>query len=224
MLLWLTSNHPGLTARKLLRRARQTGDTALTLLRMTVGLFVAVAATPVLAHSGGAAPDLADAGHGLAAGFVHPFSGADHVLAMAAVGLWAGFVGGRAILAWPLAFLAVMALGAALGLGGLSLPAVEAAMALSVVVLGLAAALKAPLPVAAGAAVCGAFALFHGMAHGAELPAAAAAVTYGIGLMLATALLHAAGIGAALALACPAWLPRAAGAAVAATGLALLLG
>ena len=97
MLLWLTSNHPGLTARKLLRRARQTGDTALTLLRMTVGLFVAVAATPVLGHSGGAAPDLADAGHGLAAGFVHPFSGADHVLAMAAVGLWAVFVGGRLI-------------------------------------------------------------------------------------------------------------------------------
>jgi len=190
---------------------------------MMVGLFVA-AATPVLAHSGAAAPDLAGAGHGLAAGFVHPFSGADHVLAMAAVGLWAGLVGGRAILAWPLAFLAVMALGAALGLAGFSLPAVEAATALSVVVLGLAAALKAPLPVAAGAAVCGAFALFHGMAHGAELPAAARALTYGIGFMLATALLHAAGIGAALALARPAWLPRAAGAAVAATGLALLLG
>src|SRR6185295_8912771 len=97
--------------------------------------------------------------------------GIDHVLAMAAVGLWAGLVGGRAILAWPLAFLAVMAFGAALGLAGFSLPA-----------------------------VCGAFALFHGMAHGAELPAAAAAVTYGIGFMLATALLHAAGIGAALAL------------------------
>jgi len=155
---------------------------------------------------------------------VHPFSGADHVLAMAAVGLWAGLVGGRAILAWPLAFLAVMALGAALGLAGFSLPAVEATIALSVIVLGLAVALKAPLPVAAGAAVCGAFALFHGMAHGAELPAAAAALTYGIGFMLATALLHAAGIGAALALARPAWLPRAAGAAVAATGLALLLG
>src|SRR4051812_30881797 len=73
----------GLTARKLLRRAPgRRGDTALTLLRMMVGLFVA-AATPVLAHSGAAAPDLAGAGHGLAAGFVHPFSGADHVLAMA---------------------------------------------------------------------------------------------------------------------------------------------
>jgi urease accessory protein len=177
----------------------------------------------VLAHGGAAAHDLADAGHGLAAGFVHPFSGADHVLAMAAVGLWAGLAGGRAILAWPLAFLAVMALGAALGLAGFSLPAVEATIALSVIVLGLAVALKAPLPVAAGAAVCGAFALFHGMAHGAELPAAAA-LTYGIGFMLATALLHAAGIGAALALARPAWLPRAAGAAVAVTGLTLLLG
>jgi urease accessory protein len=204
-------------------RAGQTGEIAMTPLRMTVGLFVA-AATPVLAHSGAAAHDLADAGDGLAAGFVHPFSGADHVLAMAAVGLWAGLVGGRAILAWPLAFLAVMALGAALGLAGFSLPAVEATIALSVIVLGLAAALKAPLLVAAGAAVCGAFALFHGMAQGAELPAAAAAVTYGIGFMLATALLHAAGIGAALALARRPWLPRAAGAAVAATGLALLLG
>jgi hypothetical protein len=69
---WLNSNAPGLTARKLLRPARKTGDTALTLLRMTVVLFVA-AATPVLAHSGGAAPDLADPVHGLAAGFVHPF-------------------------------------------------------------------------------------------------------------------------------------------------------
>jgi len=196
----------------------------LTLLRITVGLFVAAAATPVLAHSGAAAHHLADAARGLAAGFVHPFSGTDHVLAMTAVGLWAGLVGGRAILAWPLAFIAVMALGAALGLAGFSLPAVEATIALSVIVLGLAAALKAPLLVAAGAAVCGAFALFHGMAHGAELPAAAAAVTYGIGFMLATALLHAAGIGAALALARPAWLPGAAGAAAAATGLALLLG
>jgi urease accessory protein len=190
---------------------------------MTVGLFMA-AATPVLAHGGGAAHDLATAVHGLAAGFVHPFSGADHVLAMAAVGLWAGLVGGRAILAWPLAFLVVMALGAALGLAGFSLPALEAAIALSVIVLGLAVALKAPLPIAAGAAVCGAFALFHGMAHGAELPAAAAASTYGIGFMLATALLHAAGIGTALALARPAWLPRTAGTAVAAAGLALLLG
>ena len=77
---WSTSNHAGLTARKLPRGARgRRGDTALTLLRMTVGLFMA-AATPVLAHGGAAAHDLADPGHGLAAGFVHPFSGADHVL------------------------------------------------------------------------------------------------------------------------------------------------
>jgi urease accessory protein len=188
---------------------------------MALGLFVAMA-TPALAHTGG----VAHAVHGFAASFAHPFSGLDHVLAMTAVGLWAALVGGRALWAWPLAFVSVAALGAVLGLQDLALPGVEAAVALSVIALGLAVSLRLPLAVAVGAAVCGAFALFHGFAHGAELPAGADVAGILIGFGLATALLHAAGIGfgAAVAAGGPPWLPRAAGAAVAATGLAILLG
>jgi urease accessory protein len=197
----------------------------MTLLRMAVGLFVA-AATPALAHTGAAAHGLAGAAHGLAAGFAHPFSGTDHVLAMAAVGLWAGLVGGRALWAWPLAFVSVMTLGAILGLQGYGLPGVEAATALSVAALGLAVGLRLPLPMTAGVAVCGAFALFHGFVHGAELPAGAGITGYMLGFAAATALLHALGIGFGVAFSMSGrlWLPRATGAALAATGLAILLG
>jgi urease accessory protein len=192
---------------------------------MTVGLFVA-AAMPALAHTGAGAHGLAGAAHGLAAGFAHPFSGADHILAMGAVGLWAWLMGGRALWAWPLAFVSVMALGAVLGLRGHELPGVEAAVALSVVALGLAVSARLPLTVAAGAAVCGAFALVHGFAHGAELPAGADAAGALLGFGLATALLHALGIGLGMVAfrAGRPWLPRATGAAVAAAGLAILLG
>jgi urease accessory protein len=205
--------------------ARQTGGYCMTLLTMAVGLFVA-AATPALAHTGAAAHGLAGAAHGLAAGFAHPFSGADHVLAMAAVGLWAGLVGGRALWAWPLAFLSVMTLGAVFGLQGYGLPGVEAAIALSVLALGLAVGLRLPLPMTAGAAICGAFALFHGSAHGAELPAGAGITGYMLGFGAATALLHAIGIGFGTAISRTEriWLPPAAGAAVAAAGLVILLG
>jgi urease accessory protein len=189
------------------------------MVRIALGLFVTAVATPALAHTGGGAA------HGFAAGFAHPFSGIDHVLAMGAVGLWAWLVGGRAVWAWPLAFVGVMALGAVFGLQELGLPGVEAAVALSVVLLGLAVGLKLPLAIAAGAVVCGAFALFHGLAHGAELPAGAEIPGYMLGFGVATALLHAAGIGFCIAIALSErlWLPRLAGAAVAATGLAILL-
>jgi urease accessory protein len=186
---------------------------------MMIGLFVAIA-TPALAHTG------AGAAHGFMAGFAHPILGLDHVLAMTAVGFWAALVGARALWAWPLAFVSVTALGAVLGLQGFGLPSIEAAVALSVVGLGLAVALKLRLAVAAGAAVCGAFALFHGFVHGAELPVGADVAGAMLGFGLATALLHVVGIGfgAAVAAGGPPWLPRAAGAAVAATGLAILLG
>jgi urease accessory protein len=160
-----------------------------------------------------------------AAGFRHPWSGLDHVLAMVAVGLWAGLNGGRALWAWPMAFVGVMALGGALGMGGVALPLVEGGILASVVVLGLLVLAAARLPVIAGAALVTVFALLHGHSHGAELPGAAAAATYVAGFATATALLHALGIGIA-------WLAgsergrlvvRGAGALVAAGGLALAL-
>jgi urease accessory protein len=148
-----------------------------------------VAAGPAAAHTGlGAHDSFAD-------GFAHPLLGLDHVLAMVAVGLWAALVGGRALFAWPLAFVGVMVVGAVVGFTGLALPGLEAAIALSVAVLGLAVGFRAKLPVLGGAALCGAFAFAHGFAHGAELPQGAAVSAYVAGFVLATAVLHAAGLG-----------------------------
>ncbi|GJD51864.1 hypothetical protein OPKNFCMD_4623 [Methylobacterium crusticola] len=170
----------------------------------------------------------AHAGHGdaagLAQGFAHPLGGADHLLAMVAVGLLAAARGGRALWAVPLAFLGMMALGGALGAAGTALPFVEAGIGLSVVAFGLAAALGAGLPLAAAAALVGFFALFHGHAHGAEMPETASGLAYGLGFLAATALLHAAGLGLGL-LAGRFGRGRAvplAGAAVALSGIAVL--
>ncbi len=158
-----------------------------------------------------------------AAGFQHPWTGLDHMLAMVAVGLWAGLNGGRALWAWPIAFVSVMVVGGALGMAGVPIPIVEPGILASIGVLGLLVLAAARLPVAVGAAVVAAFALLHGHAHGAELPAEAAAATYAAGFALATALLH--GLGLAIA-----YLARneagklavrGAGALVAAAGIAL---
>jgi urease accessory protein len=131
---------------------------------------------------------------GFAQGFVHPVTGLDHVLAMIAVGLFAANLGGRALWAVPLSFVSVMALGGALGVAGIAVPFVEAGIALSVIVLGLAVALRWKAPVAAAMALVGLFALFHGHAHGSEMPVDAAGFEYGLGFILATALLHGAGL------------------------------
>ncbi|MGX7707916.1 HupE/UreJ family protein [Methylobacterium sp. Gmos1] len=163
---------------------------------------------------------------GLAHGFAHPLSGADHLLAMVAVGLLAAARGGRALWAVPLAFLGMMAVGGALGAAGIAVPFVEAGIGLSVVAFGLAAALGAGLPLAAAMALVGAFAVFHGYAHGAEMPETASGLTYGIGFLAASALLHLAGIGLGLATGRVAQgraLPFA-GAAVAVAGVAVLAG
>ena len=133
----------------------------------------------------------------LASGFAHPWTGLDHMLAMVAVGLWAGLVGGRALWAWPAAFVGVMLAGGALGATGVSVPLVESGILASVIVLGLLVLTAARLPVALGAALVGVFAILHGHAHGAELPSGAAAASYAAGFALATALLHALGIGIA---------------------------
>jgi urease accessory protein len=139
------------------------------------------------------------AGHALsfASGFKHPFTGLDHTLAMAAVGLWAGLNGGRALWVWPVAFVGVMVLGGLLGISGAPVPMVEAGILASVIVLGLLVLAAAQLPVAVGAILVAVFALLHGHAHGAELPGEVSAVSYAAGFAIATAILHAIGIGVA---------------------------
>jgi urease accessory protein len=160
------------------------------------------------------------------AGFQHPWSGLDHMLAMVAVGLWAGTNGGRALWAWPAAFVGVMVAGGALGIGGVPVPMVEPGILASVVVLGLLVLAAIRPPVVLGAAIVAVFALLHGHAHGAELPAEAAAASYAAGFAIATALLHGLGLGvAAVAGGTRAGLVvRGAGALVAAAGVALALG
>jgi urease accessory protein len=134
-------------------------------------------------------------GAGFGAGFVHPFTGLDHMLAMVAVGLWAAQLGGRARWVVPLAFMGAMVVGAGLALAGIALPMVATGIASSVLVLGLLIVFAARLPVAASAILVGAFAVFHGHAHGTELPQAATEALYGIGFALATGTLLAAGLG-----------------------------
>jgi urease accessory protein len=184
-----------------------------------------IAAIPVVFAAGPALAHVAPLEHNsFLAGATHPIFGADHVLAMVAVGLWAGMLGARALWAVPAAFVGVMVLGFALALGGLALPLVEPAILTSVVVLGLVVALGLRLPVAAGAALVGTFALFHGHAHETEM-GAAGALPYLAGFALATAALHGLGLllGHALARAGRS-APRMAGGLVAAAGTALSMG
>jgi urease accessory protein len=132
--------------------------------------------------------------HGFVHGFMHPVGGLDHVLAMVAVGLYASLLGGRALLLVPASFVGVMAIGGAIGIAGIGLPYVEIGIALSIVVLGLAVALRLSIPTLAAMALVGVFAIFHGHAHGGEMPQDASGYSYAAGFMLATALLHAAGV------------------------------
>ena len=151
----------------------------------------AASTVPAFAH-------LDPAEHGsLLAGFTHPLSGLDHVLVMIAVGLWAAQIGGRALWVVPLAFVGTMAFGFGLAMAGVHLPFVEPAILASVVALGLLVAMAVRMETVACAAVVGIFALFHGYAHGGEL-GAAGALPFSTGFVIATALLHAAGIGLGL--------------------------
>jgi urease accessory protein len=165
------------------------------MLRVLLAILLAVLPTAALAHAGGAEA------HGFVHGFAHPVGGLDHVLAMLAVGVFAFVLGGRALWLVPLSFVGMMAAGFLLGLAGLELPFVELGIALSVVVIGAAAASGKPMPVVGAMALVGIFAVFHGHAHGAEMPADASGLTYALGFMLATASLHAAGIFGALGIA-----------------------
>src|SRR4051794_25073867 len=118
---------------------------------------------------------------GFAHGFAHPLGGIDHVVVMVAVGLFAARLGGRALWLVPLSFVSVMIAGGALGMAGIDVPFVEFGIGLSVVVLGLAVAFGLHLPTAAAMALVGVFAIFHGHAHGAEMPESASGLIYGAG-------------------------------------------
>lgn len=152
------------------------------------GLLTEASAGPAEAHLFGVADG------GWAEGLSHPFSGVDHVLAMVGVGIWAAQIGGPGVFLLPVAFLAAVAWGGVVGGSGLPVPGVETGTAASVAALGLAIALAAKPPLPASLSMVGLFALFHGHAHGTELPETASPVLYGLGLLLATALLHAIGL------------------------------
>ena len=183
-----------------------------------VGLALA---TPAFAHTGVGAH-----GHGFAAGFLHPLMGLDHMLAMLGVGVWAAQLGKRAVWLVPAAFVAVMVAGAGLALSGIAMPRVEFGIAGSVLAIGALIAFGTRLPVGVAMGLVGLFALFHGHAHGTELPGFTHPAAYGAGFVAATALLHAGGVAIAfLVRRHAARLPfRIAGAAMAAVGGGLLLG
>ena len=145
-------------------------------------------AGPAYAHTEAGVPG------GLLSGFLHPLSGLDHLVAMVAVGLWGAQLGRPAIWVLPIAFPTVMAVGGVLGVLGVPLPGPELAIALSAVILGLAVALALRVPFWAAAIVVGVFAVFHGYAHGRELPEASNALAFGVGFVVATGLLHLLGI------------------------------
>jgi urease accessory protein len=156
--------------------------------RALVAVSVAALAAPALAHvqTGQAA--------GFLTGLLHPISGLDHVLAMVAVGLWGAQLGAPAIWLLPVTFPIVMALGGFLGLLGVPLPGVEAGIAASAILLGAAVMTERRLPLYAAATLVGFFAVFHGHAHGTELPPGQSGLLYSLGFVVATGCLHAIGI------------------------------
>jgi urease accessory protein len=176
--------------------------------------------TPALAH------DIEGGEGGFLAGLAHPVSGPDHVVAMVAVGLWGAFLGAPAIWLLPIVFPLVMAAGGALGILGVPLAATETGIAASAVVLGLMVALAARPPLWIAAVLVGAFAIFHGYAHGRELPDGANATAFAAGFVVATGLLHVTGIAFGQFARFPSGrlAVRAAGGLIAALGLAYLGG
>ena len=159
-------------------------------MRRALPLALAAALLPTVAFAHPSTGDTA----GFLHGFAHPIGGLDHILAMVAVGAFAYVLGGRALWLVPAAFVGMMVAGFALGVARIDVPFVELGIALSSVVIGGAAALGRPMPVGVAMALVGVFAVFHGHAHGAEMPETAGGLTYAAGFIAATALLHAAGI------------------------------
>jgi urease accessory protein len=182
---------------------------------------LAVATSAALAHGGHPVVEGEGPGAMLLTGLLHPVTGPDHVIAMVAVGLWGAVLGPPALWLLPVVFPLVMALGGALALFGMPLPRVELGIALSSVALGLAVALRWRAPLVLAALIVGAFAVFHGHAHGTELPDANHPLAFSAGFVVATGLLHLAGVALGSVARSPAgWTAlRAAGALIAAGGL-----
>ena len=155
--------------------------------RPVLALVIVAFTSPALAHTG-------ESAGGFLAGLSHPVFGPDHVVAMVAVGLWGAFLGPPAIWLLPVVFPLVMAFGGVLGILGAPLPGVEIGIAVSAAVLGMVVALAARPPLWVAGVLVGAFAIFHGHAHGAELPPGADALVYSAGFVIATGCLHLCGI------------------------------
>jgi urease accessory protein len=190
------------------------------LVRNTVGVVLVAFAELAIAHE---ATGLAG---GFSSGFMHPILGWDHVIAMVAVGLWGAFLGNPAIWILPVVFPLVMAFGGALGVMGVPVPAVETGIAVSAIVLGLMVAAAARPNVWIAAILVGVFAIFHGHAHGTELPGAVNPIAYSLGFVIATGLLHLSGIAFGALAQWPAGklLVRAGGGVIALAGLGFLTG
>ena len=161
---------------------------------LTIAAALTLVPTAAFAH-----PGLGDA-HGFLQGFAHPLGGLDHILAMVTVGIFAWQLGGRALWLVPASFVLAMAIGGALGMLGVAVPFVELGIAVSVIVLGAVVALGVKTPLAIAMGLVGVFAVFHGHAHGTEMPLDAAGGAFGAGFVLATALLHVAGIALGVAI------------------------
>lgn len=188
--------------------------------RLIAGAAALAACAPLAeAHPGHSGPDLT---WDFSTGFIHPFTGLDHILAALAVGWWAVQLGGRARWSVPLAFVALMSIGAGCGRFGSGIPGVEQAVAASVLVLGVLVASSVRLPTSVTALLVGGFALFHGFAHGAEIGSGGVAPL--MGFALATAVLLGAGLALGSAAArLPASVARVAGGAIALCGAVLLV-
>jgi urease accessory protein len=165
-----------------------TARTSSTFARIGFGLLISAMAGNAMAHT-----EVGVAG-GLISGFLHPIYGLDHLVAMVAVGLWGAQLEKPAIWLLPITFPVVMAIGGLIGITGVALPAIETGIALSALVLGIMVAFRVKPPIGIAAAIVGFFAIFHGYAHGAELPEAANPLSYGVGFVVSTGLLHLAGI------------------------------
>ena len=186
---------------------------------LLISLFI-VMPEIALAH----APE--GAGGGFVTGFLHPIMGVDHLVAMVAVGLWGAFLGERALWILPIVFPSIMAVGAAFGIVGLEIPLVEFVIALSGVVLGALIALRVRAPLAIAMVLVGIFAIFHGYAHGVEMPEQISAITYSAGFVIGTGLLHFAGVAIGFATRLPRGelLVRGCGGVISAIGLSYLVG
>jgi len=192
---------------------------------LPIALFaVCLVGSPAVAHIG-----LGGSAETLSTGFFHPLGGADHVLAMVAVGIYAASLGGSAIWLTPATFVGAMIVGGALGYAGLPLPYVEQGIGLSVVVMGIAIAFAIKLPTASTISLVGLFALFHGHAHGSEGAELTAFLPYAVGFVVATSMLHLSGVAFALGLgrlgsASSTFLRQGAGTIGAIAGVSLLVG